>query len=89
MILLHHPFVAAYTSYAVIASLTWGNTSAGTLVLAVIVLAGQWFSRRRTQSIQITLDGQRKALEDRIAQLEATIEESNKEVPATTRETGR
>jgi hypothetical protein len=84
-----HPLVAAWTSYGIASALTWGNTSVGTLLLAVIVLAGQWFSRRRTQNIQITLDGKTKALEDRIVQLETTIEASDKDVPATTRETGR
>jgi hypothetical protein len=56
-------------------------------VLAVIVTG--LFARRKLEEIHVIVNAQRTALEARIAQLEETIKGSNKEIPASTRETGK
>ena len=42
----------------------------------------------RLRQVHVIVNSQRTALEQRILQLETTIESSDKDVPATTRETG-
>ena len=53
----------------------------------VAAAVGAYLSWRLRQ-VHTIVNSQRTALEARIDQLEATIKDSNKDVPATTRETG-
>jgi hypothetical protein len=66
--MLHFPFLPLELAIVALA-LNFGNTSLGTLVLAVIVAVGQWYQSRKIREVHVIVNSQKTAMQEEIRAL--------------------
>jgi hypothetical protein len=65
--------VTAPIAALVIAGISFGNTSIGTILLAVIVAAGQWRQSRKIAEVHVMVNSQKTEMQARIDGLEEKL----------------
>jgi Na+/H+-translocating membrane pyrophosphatase len=54
-------------------ALSFGNTSIGTIVLALIVAFGQWYQSRKIREVHVIVNSQKTAMQDEIRALRSQL----------------
>jgi hypothetical protein len=70
--MLHVPYLPLEVA-VVWAAISFGNTSVGTILLAVIVAAGQWYQNRKIREVHVIVNSQRTEMQNEIAALRAQL----------------
>lgn len=66
--MVHIPFLPLELAIVYVA-LSFGNTSVGTLVLAAIVAAGQWWQSRKIAEVHVIVNSQKTEMQNEIRAL--------------------
>jgi hypothetical protein len=69
---LHFPFLPLELAIVGVA-INFGNTSLGTIVLAVIVAVGQWYQGRKIREVHVIVNSQKTAMQNEIAALRTQL----------------
>jgi hypothetical protein len=70
--MLHFPFLPLELMVVFVA-VNFGNTSLGTIVLALIVATGQWWQARKIREVHVIVNSQKTAMQVEIAALRAQL----------------
>jgi hypothetical protein len=70
--MIHIPFLPLELAIVYVA-LSFGNTSIGTIVLALIVAAGQWYQSRKIREVHVIVNSQKTAMQDEIRALRSQL----------------
>jgi hypothetical protein len=69
---IHIPLLPLELAIVYVA-LDFGNTSLGTLLLAVIVAAGQWWQSRKIREVHVIVNSQKTEMQTEIRALRAQL----------------
>jgi hypothetical protein len=69
---MHVPYLPLEVM-VVVAALSFANTSVGTLVLAVLVAAGQWWQNRKIREVHVIVNSQKAAMQKEIDALRTQL----------------
>jgi hypothetical protein len=70
--MLHFPFLPLELAIVAVA-INFGNTSLGTIVLAVIVAVGQYWQSRKIKEVHVIVNSQKSAMQEEIRALRAQL----------------
>jgi hypothetical protein len=70
--MLHFPFLPLEVMIVAVA-INFGNTSLGTIVLALIVAAGQWWQARKIREVHVIVNSQKTEMQNEIQSLRTQL----------------
>jgi hypothetical protein len=70
--MIHVPYMPLEVA-AVVAASEFGNTSLGTLALAVIVAVSQWWQARKIKEVHVIVNSQKTEMQNEIQALRAQL----------------
>ncbi len=70
--MIHLPYLPLEVA-AVYAAISFGNTSIGTVLLAVVVAAGQWYQSQKIKEVHVIVNSQKTAMQEEIRALRTQL----------------